>query len=192
MGSGLSDREVRGRVARVEALLAKLEEADDGPARAAAMDAVQGLVELYGEALARLVAQVSQACGPEAVARLADDELVGHLLLVHDLHPVELESRVRQALEEVRPYLRSHGGNVELLGIEGGTAHVRLEGSCHGCPSSAVTLRQAVEEAVRKAAPELTAVVQDGAAREVEPLAAASGAALVQLTARSAGSRTLE
>ena len=185
MGSGLSDREVRSRVARVEALLATLEEADDGPARAAAMDAVQGVVELYGEALARLIAQVSEACGPEAVARLADDELVGHLLLVHDLHPVELNSRVRQALDDVRPYLRSHGGNVELLGIEAGIAHVRLEGNCHGCPSSAVTLRHAVEEAVRKAAPELSAVVQDGTTVQDEP-APATEPSLVQLTARTA------
>ncbi|HKT60331.1 MAG TPA: NifU family protein [Gemmatimonadales bacterium] len=184
MGAGLSDREVRSRVARVEALLAKLEETDDGPARAAAMDALQGLVELYGEALARLVAQVSRECGAETVARLAGDELVGHLLLVHDLHPLELESRVRQALEEVRPYLRSHGGNVELLGVDAEVAHVRLEGSCHGCPSSAVTLRQAVEEAVRKAAPELTAVVQDGAGEDELP--AVSQPALVQLTARAA------
>jgi Fe-S cluster biogenesis protein NfuA len=191
MGSGLSDREVRSRVARVEALLAKLEETDDGPARAAAMDAVQGLVELYGEALARLVARVSQECGAETVAELAQDELVGHLLLVHDLHPVDLEARVGQALEEVRPYLRSHGGNVELLGVEAGIAHVRLEGSCHGCPSSAVTLRQAVEEAVRKAAPELTAVVQDATAGELEVPAAGSGPALVQLTARSADPGTL-
>ena len=185
MGSGLSDREVRSRVARVEALLATLEEADDGPARAAAMDAVQGVVDLYGEALARLIAQVSEACGPESVARLADDELVGHLLLVHDLHPVELNSRVRQALDDVRPYLRSHGGNVELLGIEAGIAHVRLEGNCHGCPSSAVTLRHAVEEAVRKAAPELSAVVQDGTTVQDEP-APATEPSLVQLTARTA------
>src|SRR5689334_16374172 len=120
MEPGLSDREVRSRVARVEALLATLEEAEDGPARHAALDAVQGLVELYGEALGRIVAQVREACGPDAVTRLARDELVGHLLLVHDLHPVAMEARVREALERVRPYLQSHGGNVELLAVEAG------------------------------------------------------------------------
>jgi Fe-S cluster biogenesis protein NfuA/nitrite reductase/ring-hydroxylating ferredoxin subunit len=62
---------------------------------------------------------------------------------------------VRAALEEVRPYLESHGGDVELVAIEDGVAHLRMHGSCKGCPSSAMTLKLAIETAVLKAAPDL-------------------------------------
>jgi Fe-S cluster biogenesis protein NfuA/nitrite reductase/ring-hydroxylating ferredoxin subunit len=95
---------------------------------------------------------------------LAEDELVSHLLLLHGLHPLDVQTRVVRALEEVRPYLQSHGGNVELLGIEGGVARVRMEGSCDGCPSSTVTLKLAIEEAVLKAAPDLERIEAEGVA----------------------------
>lgn len=145
--------EVRDKVARVESLLEAIE--DD----ARATEAVGALVELYGEALARLVG------GADPL----EDELVSHLLLLHDLHPVDLETRVGQALEEVKPYLRSHGGDVELVGIDDGVARLRLAGTCNGCPSSSATMRLAIEEAVMKAAPELSAVEAEGVADEQPP-----------------------
>jgi Fe-S cluster biogenesis protein NfuA/nitrite reductase/ring-hydroxylating ferredoxin subunit len=92
----------------------------------------------------------------------AEDELVSHLLLLHGLHPIDMETRVVKALEEVRPYLQSHGGNVELLGVEGGVARLRMQGSCNGCPSSAMTLKLAIEEAVQKAAPDLLGIEAEG------------------------------
>ena len=146
----MDDAEVRELVARVEALLQELDPR--------ATEAVQALVELYGEALRRVLA------GAEPTR----DELLSHLLLVHDLHPVDVETRVRQALEDVRPYLGSHGGGVELLGVEEGVARVRLDGTCNGCPSSAVTLRNAIEEAIMQAAPELERVDAEGVT-EPEP-----------------------
>jgi Fe-S cluster biogenesis protein NfuA len=133
---------------RAEALLGAIE---DDPR---AVEAVQAVVDLYGEALARIVA------GADPV----EDELVSHLLLVHDLHPVDIETRCRRALEEVRPYLGSHGGDVELLGVEQGVARLRLAGSCNGCPSSTVTLKNAIEEALMKAAPDLERIDADGVA----------------------------
>jgi len=148
----LADAEVRARVARVEGLLEQLEQVADEPA----LDAVQALVEIYGEALARIVDR--GAAGP-----WVDDELLAHLLLLHGLHPDDVAVRVGRALDEVRPYLRSHGGNVELVGVADGVVRLRLDGSCHGCPSSAATLRLAVEEAVRRAAPEIERVEADGA-----------------------------
>src|ERR687887_1661189 len=130
----MDDLEVRERVAHVESLLGAIEDDE------AATDAVAAIVELYGEALARLVAG----------AEPAEDELVSHLLLLHGLHPLDVESRVEQALDEVRPYLHSHGGDVELLRIEDGVARLRLEGTCNGCPSSSATMRLAIEEAGAK------------------------------------------
>ena len=85
---------------------------------------------------------------------------------MHELHPDSIEARVQQALDEVRPYMESHGGNVELLGVKAGIAYLRLVGSCHGCAASSITLKLAVEKAVQKFAPDLLAIEADGA---VEP-----------------------
>jgi Fe-S cluster biogenesis protein NfuA len=152
----VEDGEVRQQVAHVNELLARI---DDDPV---ALEALQAVVELYGEALRRLAAR-------GALDGATDDELVSHLLLVHDLHPSDLETRVRDALDGVRPYLGTHGGDVELLGVEAGVAKVRLAGTCNGCPSSTVTLRNAIEEALLKAAPDLEGVEAEGAA-EPQPV----------------------
>ncbi len=149
----MDDAEARELVGRVEGLLGRLDDS------AEAREAVQALVELYGEALRRLLA------GADPI----QDELLSHLLLVHDLHPIDAETRVREALERVRPYLGSHGGDVELLGVADGVARVRLEGTCNGCPSSTVTLRNAIEEAIMGAAPELERIEAEGVA-EPQPV----------------------
>ena len=101
----------------------------------------------------------------ELLDRLAADELVSSLLLVHGLHPYDVETRVARALESVRPYLGSHGGDVEFLGLtEDGVVRLRMLGSCDGCPSSSVTLTLAVESAIRAAAPETLGIeVEEGA-----------------------------
>ncbi len=83
--------------------------------------------------------------------------------MLHGLHPVPLEARVRSGLDEVRPYLETHGGGVELLGIDEGTVRLQLQGSCSGCPSSAITLQHAVEEAIHKAAPDVAGIVAEDA-----------------------------
>lgn len=153
----MDDAGARELVARIETLL-------DG-ADAAATELVAAVLDLYGEGLARVVASA-----PDPVA-LADDELVAHLLLLHGLHPVPVAERVRGALEEVRPYLDSHGGDVELLGVEEGIAYLRLQGSCKGCPSSSATLKLAIEEAIQQAAPDVVRIEADGAV-EAPPVAA--------------------
>jgi Fe-S cluster biogenesis protein NfuA len=71
------------------------------------------------------------------------------------LHPVDLATRLQEALEKVRPYLESHGGNVELLGLEDGFARLSLRGACKTCPSSSVTLELAVRKALEEACPDL-------------------------------------
>jgi Fe-S cluster biogenesis protein NfuA len=114
---------------------------------------VQALLDMYGEGLSRIVAADSVP---------VDDQLVAHLLLLHGLHPVPVVQRVSGALDEVRPYLVAHGGGVELLGVDEGVVRLRLEGACNGCPSSALTLKSAVEEAIHKAAPEIDRIEAQG------------------------------
>jgi Fe-S cluster biogenesis protein NfuA/nitrite reductase/ring-hydroxylating ferredoxin subunit len=147
----MPDRQAQEHVRRVEALLDELEDVEPGPAKKKADDLVQALVDLYGEALTRIMARLP----PSARSALLDDELLSHLLLVHDLHPQTLEQRVQAALEQTRPYLHSHGGEVELLGVRDGVVHLHLRGTCDGCPSASTTLRLAIEDAIRAAAPEV-------------------------------------
>jgi Fe-S cluster biogenesis protein NfuA len=141
-------------VEQVEALLDQVETFPE-PQRAVATELVGALLEMYGDGLSRIVA----ACDVPV-----EDELVAHLLLLHGLHPVPVRERVIGALDEVRPYLASHGGGVELLDVTGGVVHLRLEGSCNGCPSSAATLRGAVEEAIARAAPDVDRIETEGVA----------------------------
>ena len=106
----------------------------------------------------------------QALDRLVEDELVASLLVLHDLHPKDTETRVVEALDQVRPYLGSHAGGVELLGVDPeGVVHLRLEGSCDGCPSSTMTVKLAIERAIEEAAPEVTAVEVENLTREKEP-----------------------
>jgi Fe-S cluster biogenesis protein NfuA/nitrite reductase/ring-hydroxylating ferredoxin subunit len=160
----LDDQELRGRVARIETLLEEIESFRDPEARARIAEMVQTLLELYGEGLGRIVDIVGRLGSQDMKDELLGDELITHLLILHGLHPVDVETRVLEALDEVRPYLESHGGNVQFLGIGDGVARVRLEGSCEGCPSSTMTLKLAIEEAVQKAAPELEGVEAEGVA----------------------------
>ncbi|MBV9852786.1 MAG: NifU family protein [Armatimonadetes bacterium] len=169
------DRQLTERAAQIEALLGDIESLPDPALRDAVTGIVQDLLALYGEGLARILESVRRRCsdteGAQVLADLAGDDLVSHLLLLHDLHPVDLQTRVANALEGVRPYLKSHGGNVELLGVEDGVAHLRMQGSCHGCPASAITLKLSIEEALFKAAPDL-AGIEAGGAEEPAPLPA--------------------
>jgi Fe-S cluster biogenesis protein NfuA len=149
---------------RIESLLAGLQSGAD---RESAEELVRLLVEMYGEGLDRIVA----ALPADQVRVLADDELVESLLLLHDLHPLDVRARIERALDRVRPYLGSHAGGVEFLGVDAeGVARLRLEGSCEGCASSTQTVKMAIEGAVRDAAPELTGIEVAGVVEEAQPL----------------------
>jgi Fe-S cluster biogenesis protein NfuA/nitrite reductase/ring-hydroxylating ferredoxin subunit len=119
------------------------------------------LTDLYGAALERMVSIAAESA-PELVGQFAADELVASLMLVHGLHPHGVERRIEDALDSVRPYLGSHGGDVTLLEVadsqDGPVVRLQFAGSCKSCPSSAVTLEFAVEDAVRAAAPEITSI----------------------------------
>jgi Fe-S cluster biogenesis protein NfuA/nitrite reductase/ring-hydroxylating ferredoxin subunit len=176
----VDDVAARELVGHVEQLLEELEQLPDRVAREKANETVAALLDLYGEALERVVAAIAEVDAEDRVARaLGDDELVSHVLLLHDLHPAPLEGRVEAALDEVRPYLASHGGAVELKGIEDGVVKLALEGSCSGCPSSTVTLKLAIEDAIHKSAPDVERVEAEGVA--AEPIPPGGNGQLIQL-----------
>ncbi|MGH7823590.1 MAG: NifU family protein [Candidatus Binatia bacterium] len=166
----LEEKAFEQRMARIEGLIDQLKATGDPGLRATAMELMQSLMELHGAALARMMKILSEVGEPHSglLDNLARDDLVASLLLLYGLHPLSLETRVQQALDKARPYLRSHGGDVKLIGIDDGVVRIALEGTCKGCPSSAVTLRLAVEDAIYDAAPDVTAIESAGA----EPLSA--------------------
>src|SRR5688500_10644675 len=133
--------DLRATGERIETLL---EAASTGGrvARERAEELVRLVVDLYGAGLERLLEIVHEAgrLDDDLLDRLTGDDLVASLLAVHGLHPHDVATRVVWALDGVRPYLGSHGGDVEFLGItDDGVVRLRMVGSCDGCPSSSVT-----------------------------------------------------
>ncbi|MBV9142716.1 MAG: NifU family protein [Pseudonocardiales bacterium] len=149
----LDDAAVRERLARLDELLAQVETIP-GPAGELALAAVSALAEVYGEALGR--ASAYAAAAPALLEKITGDELLGHLLVLHGIHPDPVDRRVARVLEQLRPALREQGADVELVGIDQGVATVRL--SIKGCSSAAGELENAVRQAVLAIAPELSEV----------------------------------
>jgi len=152
-------------VEKIGELVGKIEGLPDPEVRADAVALVQALMDFHGEALDRLMELVASqgAAGYSIFERFSGDELVSNLLLLYGLHPLTIEERVAEALAKVKPHLDSHGGSVEVLEINDGVVRLRLDGSCKGCPSSAETLKFAIEEAIYAAAPDVVAIEAEGA-----------------------------
>ena len=156
-----ADQTMSAKLARVEVLTDVVERCRDTEVRTSARDLVRIILDLHRDGIARMLEHLGAAgaAGQGIAAVLARDSLVASLLVLHELHPENLETRVRRALEEVRPRLRSqHGGNVEFLTVVGDTVKLRLSGGCGNCPSSATKLRKAVEDAILAAAPDVVTI----------------------------------
>ncbi|MBK5996232.1 NifU family protein, partial [Streptomyces sp. MBT58] len=172
--------------ARIGELLDRLGREAGPQARETADELVRSVVEFYGEGLARTVRLLRAApAGSDPLAVLTADELVGDLLILHDLHPEDTMTRVGRALDKVRPYLGSHAGDVDVAGLdteapEGPVLRLRLRGSCDGCPSSTQTVRWTIEEAVARLAPEIAHIEVEGVPQEP----AAAGQPLLQIQPR--------
>jgi Fe-S cluster biogenesis protein NfuA len=125
-------------------------------------------MELYGAGLERITEIVfaKGEAGREILDQFGRDELVGNLLAANGLHPLDLEARVRRAVDKLRTK-----ATVESLSVEQGVIRLRLRASGSGCGSSAATLKSAVEEAIYEAAPDLIRLEIEG----LEETGAASG-----------------
>jgi Fe-S cluster biogenesis protein NfuA len=149
---------------RVQRLSAQVDALEDARARELAEELVGAVVAMYGDGLRRVIEVIESArdAGATILDELAQDGAVASLLLIHDLYPVSLHERVIEALDTVRPYMESHGGNVELLGIDDGVARLALTGTCHGCAASEATLELAIKQALEEHAPDLVGLEVQG------------------------------
>ncbi len=123
----------------------------------AELETLVGTLERDGDERALMLLQLMDAIHRPAMelmlAGQPDHPVAAAVLAMYELVPLDEHSQVEEALDEVRPYIESHGGELELLEVDGGIVHVRLGGSCHGCAASAMTLRRGVEEKLRERIP---------------------------------------
>lgn len=161
----VSDIEARAAAVRVEEQLASLESVNEPGARvvrAAALDAIGSLLELYGAGLARILTIIVDRTDPAIASALnkefARDEVVGHLLLVHGLHPDPVDERVGRAIARLGDERGNKKGQVEVVAVTETVATLRVIDAGEGCHSTAPELQRLAEEAVLAAAPELSRV----------------------------------
>ena len=160
--------------ARIEQRLAEIESSTDPETWARVEGFVQELLELYGQALGRILAEA-----PKLLPELEKDPLVAGILSIHGLRSASVEARVEKALDEVRPYIGSHAGSVTFRGIdEQGRVLLQLDGTCKTCPSSRDTLDSRIRSAIERAAPEVTGVQVASVAPEEHEICELCGVAV--------------
>ena len=158
------DKDFRSKVQRIGELVHQLENIGDAETRASAKALVQLLLDLHAVGLERVMEIVARNgdSGQRTIDDLGRDPLVSSLLVLYGLHPLDLEDRVAHAVEKVQPRVRKGGGEVELLGIEGGVVRLQLQATGHSCGSTGKTLKAMVEDALYEAAPDMSQLLIEG------------------------------
>jgi Fe-S cluster biogenesis protein NfuA len=157
------ERSLDTALRRIEELIERLGQLTNPAARAPARELVELILDLHGVALARLMTIVAGA-DDGTLARLTEDEQVRSILLLHGLHPEDLETRVRRAVERLRPYLGVHGLRLDVVEIAKGTARLKVHPGNGAMPKASVlwTLPSEIEDAIVEAAPDIDKVIIDG------------------------------
>lgn len=160
----VNEKDFRERVQQMATLAADLENISDEKTRASAKELVHLLMELHGAGLERIMETVFASGDPGAamIDRLAAEPLISSLLVLHGLHPDDFETRVKNAIEGLRPRLHKQDVEVELLEVSEATVRVLVKLSAHACGSTTNTLRTSMEEAIYEAAPEVGSLVIEG------------------------------
>lgn len=157
-------KELRQQLQRVADLVREIEEIADPKARAAARELVQTVTEVHGAALERILDRIFQTgdCGQRVIDELGTDPLVSNVLVLHGLHPDDLETRVCKTLRHVAADLRAHGVDVELISVSDGAIRLNAKVGAHAFASTSTTARKTLEEAIYEAAPDMTSLTIEG------------------------------
>lgn len=141
--------------AKVDTALSEVRQLEP-QAQAKAMALKAALEEFHKHGLTKIVKALKEdSRGKEILFALVDEPEVRALFSMHGLIRADLRTRVERVIDMVRPYIQSHGGDIELVDVTRDTAVVRLGGACNGCSMSAQTLRESVEQSIREHVPEI-------------------------------------
>jgi Fe-S cluster biogenesis protein NfuA len=175
---GMSNqKELNSLSAQIEDLVQRIEFIADPAIRANVVTLVQSLMELHSKGFTRVTDLLAQEgeMGRRTLDSLANDELVGGLLLLYGIHPADLEVRVENAVAKMQQHFKSSDGTVELVGLEDGVVRLRLTVNGAGCGSNAGKMEKTVRDLLCSAAPDASRI-------EIETVTASKGSdALVQL-----------
>ena len=153
-------------VERLQGLLTALDELGDAAATYAARELVRAVLGLHGQGLSELLAIVEEAGSQPAdtlLAKFIANPTVRGLLLLHDLHPEDLATRARKAVDRLRPHLGVHGIRADLADVENGVVRVRITASGQKTERrAALELRREIENAVLEMTPDAADLVIEG------------------------------
>jgi Fe-S cluster biogenesis protein NfuA len=154
--------EFQKQLQSIEKLLAEIEAAGDPAIKADVKELLQIVMDLHGAGIERMLELIraNAESGEAIVSKLGRDDLAGSLLILYGIHPLTLEVRITEALEDARRRLRSREGEVELLSMEDGVVRLRLSAGKHSCGSTTQALREIVEDAMYRMAPDVSLVIE--------------------------------
>lgn len=161
----MDNNEFQAHTRRVEKLVQRVNELPDENARATALELLRSVMDFHGATLSRIVELLSESEAYRAsLSKLATDPLICGLLVLYGIHPAPLEQRVADAVGKLRVQLHKQGAEIELLAIGDDAVRVRVQTPAHGLAASPEKIRQAVEQGILEAAPEVVQVAIEGIA----------------------------
>jgi Fe-S cluster biogenesis protein NfuA len=157
-------KDFREEMQRIGKLVQEMESIADPAVKASTKVLVQSIMDLHGAALEKAL-DILAAAGEQGLSiihQMGQDPVVSSVLLLYGLHPDDIETRVANAVEQIRPKLRKQGCEVEMLSVRNGAIRLKVETGAHTCGSTAKAVQASLEGAMYDAAPDLTSLVIEG------------------------------
>ena len=159
----MDNREFQAYTQKVNQLVDRVSALPDETARSTALELLQSIMDLQGAVMSRMIELLSEhgQAGTTSLAKLGSDPLICGQLVLYGIHPVSMADRVTRAIEKLRPQLHKQGASVDVLGVSEGSVRVKIQtgGNGHG---SSEKLKDAVQQAILEAAPEVVQIVTEG------------------------------
>lgn len=159
----MAEEQIRSQewVDKIELLVREAQAISDPIARNITIDLLRAVLDFHAAGLERVLETVfeSSPAGEAIIEKIAADELAGSMLLLHNLHPDDLETRLNRAVARLQDMFASLGAKLLLVSVEPGTVHLRFESQRTW---SAEPVRASIEKAIFQAAPEITTVLVEG------------------------------